>query len=170
MRINKTAGGTDFHRRRRPPVRQRSAPAPNNRRRHRPQRRGAFVRSTRSVGGWPMAQGGWRPRAKASIHMPSAEDRRPRRTRLSFGYFSLLRQRKVTYKGDKGAKPHNKPTFTGKNFAETKSFRTFVPRRDSITVESCPRSSATSGRKENQLFFDLLHFIRHPLISQCTWS
>ena len=37
-------------------------------------------------------------------------------------------------------------------FVCMKSFRTFVPRRDSITVESCLRSSKTSGRKSSLLF------------------
>ena len=38
------------------------------------------------------------------------------------------------------------------NFVETESFRTFVPRRDSITVESCRPDSETSGRKGSLLF------------------
>ena len=33
------------------------------------------------------------------------QDRRPRRTRLSFGYFSLARQRKSNKKRGKGASP-----------------------------------------------------------------
>ena len=96
MRINKIAAGTEFIAAGAP-----RAAAQRTRTKKPPEAPTAAQGRVRAVRhalrqGLACVQGGWRPRAKASIHMPSAEDRPPRRRRLSFGYFSLAKQRKVT--------------------------------------------------------------------------